>query len=90
MSKPWTVSIELTSKELNYIDAGLRDNIFSLESRGKIGNVPQLLWFTKRLRGKLKRINRAAVRAHMTPEQKRNVTRYLRRAFKKMRAANAK
>ncbi len=85
MSKAWTVSVELTSKELNYLDGALRRSVHEYEQRGDFGNIKQLLWFTKRLKGKLHRINTKAVRAHMTQEQKRAVTRYLRKAFKQMR-----
>lgn len=83
--KDWKITVELTSKELNYIDAGLRDSIAGLKDIATLGNVPHLLWFTKRLRGKLHRINHKALRAHMTKEQKRRVTRYIRKAFKQIR-----
>lgn len=83
--RDWRVSVKLTNKELNYLDGALRAEIRNLEE-SKMGNLPHLIWFTKRLAGKLRRINHKAVRAHMTPEQKRNVTQFLRGAFKEARA----
>jgi len=57
-----TFTVVLTDKELNYLDSALRAAIteheFDIFRWGKdFGNVAKLLWFTKRLRNKLKRVH---------------------------------
>jgi hypothetical protein len=52
-----TVSIELTPKELNYIEMALLERIRDLED-GPLrdaGNVPHIRWFSKRVANKIRR-----------------------------------
>ena len=56
------ILIPLTDKELNYIEGALAHDIRSLGGEMQLGNIPQLLWFQKRLLGKVVRLHRAGLR----------------------------
>lgn len=81
-----TFKVVLSDKELNYLDAGLRDSIGVLESYGAVGNGPHLLWFTKRLRGKLKRIHYPP---RGTPKSTPEIRAIIRKAKKNAKSALA-
>jgi hypothetical protein len=54
-----TYTATFTDKELNYLWKSLHDSVLSMRRSGmaKMGNVPQLIWFTVRLRNKISRIH---------------------------------
>ena len=80
-----TLKIEFTAKELNYLDAALRDSARDLESLAleKLGNAPHLFWFTKRLRGKIRRRHEAWCNSLLTKSQKKRIRNFVRDARKR-------
>jgi len=81
------IEISLTYKELNYIDSALSKEIARDESMLDMGgNIAHLLWFTKRLRGKLRRIRQREQRLRMGERkwkaQRKMINKFIRNARK--------
>lgn len=82
-------SVQLTWKEFNYIDSALSSDIRKWEDdiaeHGVLGNVGHLLWFTKRLRGKLQRRLKFARRARMGEKKWKAMQRVVNKFMRKVR-----